>query len=124
MQLEGHIVKVFDTQVVGTNNFKKRDLVIKTDEQYPQTIIVQFIQDKCDTLDNFQIGNHVKISINIRGREWVNPEGETKYFNTVQGWRIEYASNNSQQPQQQAQKTPPPQQEDLIDDGEPDDLPF
>ena len=35
------------------------------------------------------MGEAVKVSINLRGREWVNPQGETKYFNDIQGWRIE-----------------------------------
>ena len=60
-----------------------------TEEQYPQHILVEFVQDKCDLLDSFNVGQPVKIGINLRGREWVNPQGETKYFNSVQGWRIE-----------------------------------
>ena len=52
-------------------------------------LLIEFIQDKCDLLDSFSPGQQVKISINLRGREWVNPQGETKYFNSIQGWRIE-----------------------------------
>ena len=55
-------------------------------DQYPQS---EFVQDKSELLNNFQVGQQVKISINLRGREWVNPQGETKYFNSIQGWRIE-----------------------------------
>jgi len=51
--------------------------------------MVEFIQDKTDLLNNYQVGQQVKISINLRGREWVNPQGETKYFNSIQGWRID-----------------------------------
>ena len=40
-------------------------------------------------MNPFNVGEAVKIGINLRGREWVNPQGETKYFNSVQGWRIE-----------------------------------
>ena len=49
---------------------------------------MQFVQDKCDLLNNFQVGENVKVDINLRGREWTNPQGETVYFNTIQGWRI------------------------------------
>jgi len=73
----------------GTNGFRKREVVVTTEEQYPQHILVEFIQDKCDLLNAYQVGQSVKIGINLRGREWVNPQGETKYFNSVQGWRIE-----------------------------------
>src|SRR5690606_40493945 len=58
-------------------------------------ILVEFVQDKCDLLDNFGVGQPVKISINLRGREWVNPQGETKYFNSIQGWRIENLQQES-----------------------------
>ena len=51
--------------------------------------MVEFVQDKTDLLNSYTAGQQVKISINLRGREWVNPQGETKYFNSIQGWRIE-----------------------------------
>ena len=68
--------------------FKKRELVVTTEEQYPQHILVEFTQDKCDLLNNYSVGESVKVSINLRGREWVNPQGETRYFNSIQGWSI------------------------------------
>ena len=39
-------------------------------------------------LDKFAVGDNVDVSINLRGREWINPQGEAKYFNSLQGWRI------------------------------------
>ncbi len=89
MEVQGKVKMVGETQTFGTNGFRKREIVITTEEQYPQHILVEFIQDKCDLLNSFQIGQNVKIGINLRGREWVNPQGETKYFNSIQGWRIE-----------------------------------
>ena len=89
MEVSGKIKKIDETKTFGSNGFRKREMVITTDEQYPQMIMVEFIQDKCDLLNNFNVGDDVKISINIRGREWINPEGEAKYFNSIQGWRIE-----------------------------------
>lgn len=88
MEVTGRIKMIDTTKEVGTSGFKKRDVVVTTDEQYPQHILVQFVQDKCDLLNNFQVGEAVKIDINLRGREWTNPQGETVYFNTIQGWRI------------------------------------
>ncbi|NKI26169.1 DUF3127 domain-containing protein [Arenibacter sp. 6A1] len=89
MELQGKIKMIDETKTFGNNGFRKRELVVTTDEQYPQHIMVEFVQDKCDLLNNFGIGQEVKVSINLRGREWVNPQGETKYFNSIQGWRIE-----------------------------------
>jgi hypothetical protein len=92
MELTGAIKKIGEAQTFGSG-FKKRELVITTDEQYPQFLMIEFTQDKCDLLNNFNIGESVKVYINLRGREWVSPQGETKYFNSIQGWRIEKVSS-------------------------------
>lgn len=89
MEVQGRIKMIGETQTFGSNGFRKREIVVTTEEQYPQHIMVEFVQDKTDLLNNYQVGQQVKININLRGREWVNPQGETKYFNSIQGWRIE-----------------------------------
>lgn len=89
MEVQGKIKQIGETQTFGSNGFRKRELVITTEEQYPQFLLIEFVQDKTDLLNNYQVGQNVKVSINLRGREWVNPQGETKYFNSIQGWRIE-----------------------------------
>jgi hypothetical protein len=75
--------------VIDKGTFKSQNVVITTDEQYPQEISVQFVQDKCNLLNSYNIGQEVKVSINLRGRMWLNPQGEEIYFNTIQGWKIE-----------------------------------
>lgn len=105
MEIQGRIKTIFATETVGTNGFQKRDLVITTDGQYPQDIIIQFAQGNCALLDNLQIGQMVKIHFNLQGREWTSPQGEVKYFNTVVGWKIELiqTTNVAQQYQQAPQ---------------------
>lgn len=125
MEVQGRIKLIDETKTYGNNGFQKREVVITTEEQYPQHIMVEFIQDKCGLLDNFSVGQLVKIGINLRGREWVNPQGETKYFNSIQGWRIEQL-----QPEAAGQNTPPvPPVEafepaDKLNEEDQDDLPF
>lgn len=116
MEIQGRIKQIFPSQVIGQNGFEKRDLVITTEEQYPQTIIIQFTQQRCDLLDSLQVGQNVKVYINIKGREWTNPQGETKYFNTIEGWKIEVIQTTNvayqqpvQQPVAQAAPAPTPQ---------------
>jgi hypothetical protein len=89
MEVQGKVKMIGETQSFGSNGFRKREIVVTTEEQYPQHIMVEFVQDKVDLLNNFQVGQPVKISVNLRGREWVDPQGVTKYFNSIQGWRIE-----------------------------------
>lgn len=98
MEVIGKIKVLNPTETVGAT-FKKRELVVTTEEQYPQNILIEFVQDKCDILDKYAVGQNVKVSINLRGREWVNPQGGTKYFNQIQGWRIEATSDAPAQQQ-------------------------
>ena len=95
MQVTGKVKVINNEESFGSNGFRKRELVVTTEEQYPQSILIEFVQDKCDLLNNFNIGQDVTVSINLRGREWVNPQGETKYFNSIQGWRIGLADNEA-----------------------------
>ncbi len=119
-------VKVINAEQQVSATFKKRELVVTTDEQYPQTIMIEFAQDKCDLLNACVVGEEVKVSINLRGREWVNPQGETKYFNSLQGWRVEKVQQGAPATQQMP---PMPAAEAFapatdFKEEEHDDLPF
>ena len=107
MEIQGRIKTIFATETVGQNGFQKRDLVITTDGQYPQDIIIQFAQGNCALLDNLQIGQIVKVHFNLQGREWTSPQGEVKYFNTVVGWKIELIQTTNVAQQQQQYQQPP-----------------
>ena len=126
MEVTGKVKMIDQTKEVGSGGFKKRDIVVTTDEQYPQHILVQFVQDKCDLLNGSQVGEPVKIDINLRGREWTNPQGEAVYFNTIQGWRIakvqgESATAAQMPPMPTAQAFAPATN---LNEEEADDLPF
>ena len=94
-------------------------MVVSTEEQYAQDIIIQFTQDKIDLLSLYKTGEKLKVSINIKGREWVNPQGEAKYFNTIIGWRIERLNTN-----QETENTHQVNQGSATVDSSEDDLPF
>ena len=118
MELTGTIKLIDETKSYGTSNFKKRDLVLETKEQYPQPILISFQQATCDVLNNYKKGDEVTIGINLRGREWTNPQGETKYFNEIVGWKINKLNGQS--------TNVPESLESQSSDGETksDDLPF
>jgi translation initiation factor IF-3 len=125
MEVAGKI-KVINAEQQVSASFKKRELVVTTEEQYPQFILVNFVQDKCDLLNNFQVGEDVKVAINLRGREWVSPAGETKYFNDIQGWKIEKVGSATSS--SQAMPPVPPTEAFVpatdFKEEEHDDLPF
>lgn len=78
----GEVVNVSDS-------FKKRQLVIVTEDRYPQYLNTQLTQDKVELLDNLNVGDKVELNINVRGREWADPKsGELKYFNSLEVWTL------------------------------------
>ena len=140
MKLEGQLKKKFETQNI-TASFQKREFVITTQEQYPQDILLELTQDKVTLLDKYNEGDLISVDINVRGREWINPEGVVKYFNTLQAWKIwELGKEGNSQstgsapgapkPPKDPLKTPPAFQESKPVDTsydknwDEDDLPF
>jgi hypothetical protein len=122
MEVLGKVKVVGAVQQVSAS-FVKRELVVTTDEQYPQSIMIEFVQDKADLLNAVSVGDNVKVSINLGGREWVNPQGETKYFNSIKGWRIEKIQGQdvgNMQPKPAEQLAPATD----FKEEEHDDLPF
>ncbi|PQJ31651.1 hypothetical protein BST92_06800 [Nonlabens arenilitoris] len=124
MEVQGKIKVIGETKSFGASGFQKRELVITTEEQYPQHLMLEFVQDKTSLLDSFQVGEPVKVGINLRGREWQSPQGEIKYFNSIVGWRIERVGATPAAP---PQEIPPFDEFDPISnskDEDHDDLPF
>lgn len=127
MEVQGKIKVIGETQTFGSNGFRKRELVVTTEEQYPQHIMIEFVQDKTDLLNSYGVGQDVKVNINLRGREWLDPKtNTTRYFNSIQGWRIENLA-----PAQSAPAGMPPmppadafEPADDLNSNEHDDLPF
>ena len=108
MELQGIVKKIGKTQTFASG-FQKAEFVLVTEDQYPQPILIEFLQDKIDLLQTIKEGESVKIGINIRGREWTNPQGEVKYFNSITGWRLEKLSgdtpkvNDKEKPKEKAE---------------------
>ena len=92
MEVTGTLKVKLDTQKVS-DRFSKREFVLTTEANtpYPQHVSFQVTQDKCNILDQYNVGDELKIQFNLRGREWNGPQG-IKYFNTLEAWRIEKVS--------------------------------
>ena len=99
MKVTGILKVKYDTQQVS-DKYKKRDFVVTIEptSPYPQHINFQLAQDKCSLIDSYKVGEELTISFNLRGREWNSPQGETKYFNTIEAWRIEKGATGTQSP--------------------------
>ncbi|MEQ9437520.1 MAG: DUF3127 domain-containing protein [Cyclobacteriaceae bacterium] len=132
MEIQGKLIELSDTTQV-TDTFRKREFVVEyaDNPQYPEFVKFECIQDRCDLLDSYKVGQEIGISFNLKGRKWVDPQGNTKYFNSLQAWRIQPVSAEASAP------PPPPastsstsgsssgSDDTLLSAGdEEDDLPF
>lgn len=123
MEIQGKVKYVGPDQQV-TTSFKKRELVVTTDEQYPQHILIEFANDKCEYLDGYKQGEEVIVKINLRGRQWTNPQGEDRYFNSIQGWQISRRQIQGPAPAEPQASTQQFTPATNLNEDEPDDLPF
>lgn len=122
-------LKVINDTVQVTEKFAKREFVVtETSSMYPQDILFQATQDKCSMLDGMSTGEQVEVSFNLRGREWTSPQGEVKYFNSLDAWRIEKVGQGMPQggPSDMNLDTVPADmpQSSSTEEADDDDLPF
>ena len=122
--LKGTIKAIKDTQQVS-DKFRKREFVVSdNDAQYPQVIQFELTQDRCSAIDGYNVGDEVQVTFNIRGREWTSPQGEVKYFVSLNAWKIDRLGESAPPPQ-----AAPPAGESAAPDtfapnADDDDLPF
>jgi single-strand DNA-binding protein len=107
MNIQGKVIRVMPVQSVGANNFQKREAHIETESEskYPQIIAIEAQGEKVGLFDNLKPGDVADFAINLRGREWNSPQGETKVFNTIVAWKVEVKSGSQPAPVQPAQST-------------------
>ena len=92
MDLKGTLRDIYPVQTFG-NNFQKRSFVLLTEEKYPQTLLIEVAADRVDLLDHFKPGDQVEVGINIKGREWIDASGDSKFFNSLSAWKITHKTN-------------------------------
>ena len=89
MNIKGKLLEKFETTKI-TETFKKREFVIEYAENpmYPEYVKFELIQDRCDLIEPFSLGDEIDVDFNLKGRKWTDKQGETKYFNSLQAWKI------------------------------------
>jgi len=118
-------VKVVGTTLQISEKFSKREFVVTDDtNMYPQDIMFQLTQDKCNLIDSLVIGDEVEVSFNLSGREWVNPKGESKFFNTLDVWKISKIGSNAVKNAQGQGFEPKKSVMPIAEEVESSDLPF
>lgn len=113
----GHVVTIGDVRVFS-EKFSKRDFVLEIDDgKYPQTVEFQCCNDKAQLLDTVTAGDRVTVDFNLRGRQWTSPNGDVRYFNSLDVWKLEREQAANAIPGDAA----PVEQQPMPND---DDLPF
>ncbi len=130
MEIKGIIKKISETVQIS-DRFRKREFVVEysNNPDYPQPLQFEMVQDRCEFLDSFQEGQEVEVHFDLRGREWTNPQGQVKYFNSLQAWKLVAEQDEAKPPTediQKSEKSEPLQQEKpgWLDSDAADDLPF
>ncbi len=129
MNIKGKLLEKFDTQQV-TDSFRKREFVVEYAEnpQYPEFIKFELIQTNCEQLDGVDVGQEINVNFNLKGRKWTDKNGEVKYFNSLQAWRLERAndieSNSTNSGSAEGDLNPPEWLSNQPGPQADDDLPF
>jgi single-strand DNA-binding protein len=111
MEYNNVILKwVYPTTKVS-DDFRKRDIVVESVEKYPQLIKIELQNDRCEIIDNFQLGDLINLKIELRGRKWTSPEGKTMLLQSIVGYSVK-------------PHTPPKVVQKPIPVEESEDLPF
>lgn len=92
IETTGKLHTIFETKQVS-ERFTKREFVIELADnpKYPQVVLFQLTGERCSQLDGMRVGDEVRIEFSLRGREWRSPNGDVKYFNSLDVWKIEPA---------------------------------
>ena len=122
IEISGKLHAIFEANQI-TERFRKREFVVELGDnpRYPQHVMFQLSGDRCENLDGFSVGDEVRVEFQLRGREWQSPQGETKYFNSLDVWSIDHLGSSAGSSAGSSQEEPP------LPDGPPpgfDDVPF
>ena len=130
MEIKGKIKKISETVQIS-ERFRKREFIVEytNNPDYPQPIQFEMVQDRCELLDPFELGQDVEVFFDLRGREWTNPQGEVKYFNSLQAWKLVSEQNTVNPPvpndQTSITSTPLPEEKPgWLEKETADNLPF
>ena len=130
MEIKGMIKKISETVQIS-DRFRKREFVVEysNNPDYPQPVQFELVQDRCELLDEFQEGQKVEVHFDLRGREWTSPQGQVKYFNSLQAWKLVAEHDVAKPPSQDIQNSGmsvdvPEEKPGWLNRDAADDLPF
>ena len=139
-EITGKLAAKYDTNQVS-EKFKKREFVLEIAEEingntYTNYAKLQLVQNKCDIIDRFNLGDNLKVSFNVKGNRW-EKDGKVNFITNLDAWRVEAMNEGVTSAQQSVPSgypnvannaTPsysaPSQSGNPFVGGDSDDLPF
>lgn len=114
MQLIAKVIQILPLQTGSGKNgeWKKQDIVVETDGQYPKKVCISVWGDKINA-NHLVVGNKLKIDFDIESREY-----NSRWYTDVKAWKVEVVGSNSS-----SNEVPPPDFEPITSNGN-DDIPF
>jgi hypothetical protein len=114
MEISGKLHAIFEAKQI-TERFRKREFVVELSDnsRYPQLVIFQLTGDRCEHLDGFSVGDEVRVEFSLRGREWQSPQGDVKYFNSLDVWTIDPLGSGRGEEEPPPPDAPPPDMDDI-----------
>lgn len=124
MNVSGKLIEIFETVKIK-ESFQKREFVLEfsSNPKYPELVKFELVQDKCNLLDSFKVGQEVSVEFDLRGRKWTDQKGAVKYFNTLQAWRLS-AADGTPSEQSGGQGAPPTEDSEDFSAEKDGGLPF
>ena len=133
MEITGKVIRLGNLMEgqCARGPWRKQELIIQTEEQYPRTVCLLCWGDQAAEAQNLQPEQNIKAQFRLESREF-----NGKWYTDATVWRLETVQAQPaaapQQPQQPMHQTPPvantiPTNNDIndFDSGDPsDDLPF
>jgi|TARA_R100000951_G_scaffold7336_3_gene7017 PDZ domain-containing secreted protein len=99
------IIKKISQEQTFKNNFRKVQMIVEIDGKYPQPIQFDFVNDKIDLLQSYNVGDKVEVDYNLRGKEW-----NDKVINSLAVWKLSHYV-----PQEVSDQNPDRKQQETAD---------
>ena len=96
--ITGKVKFVDEVREFGSNGFRKHQVVVETgDGRWDNPIPVEFTKDNIELSKKLKVGDQVQIQSRINGREWQGKDGITKWFTSINGYKISVENSDSQE---------------------------
>ena len=87
--ITGKVKFVDEVREFGSNGFRKHQVVVETgDGRWDNPIPVEFTKDNIELSKELKVGDQVQIQSRINGREWQGKDGATKWFTSINGYKV------------------------------------